>query len=123
MLHSTYDDADGIRVHVLTATGPIEQLDDMVADAAKWAWVMVEGQRIVLDLYAWSAGPLGDADELAGAIRDALDASPLPATVRRVVVVAGRVGSERMSSLRHHSVPVVVSRVSTRTNSCAGCTR
>ena len=86
---------------MLTATGPIERLDDMVADAAKWASDIVDWRASVLDLYAWSAGPLGDADELAGAIRDTLDASPLPATVRRVVVVAGHVGSERMrGSLR-----------------------
>ncbi|HEX4984183.1 MAG TPA: biotin/lipoyl-containing protein, partial [Ilumatobacteraceae bacterium] len=62
MLHGTYDDADGIRVHVLTATGSIDDLDGMVADAALSASGTAADQTVVVDLYTWSAAPLGDAD-------------------------------------------------------------
>ncbi|HEX4982140.1 MAG TPA: carboxyl transferase domain-containing protein, partial [Ilumatobacteraceae bacterium] len=92
-----------IRVHVLTATGSIDDLDDLVADAAMSASGTAADQTVVVDLYTWTASPLGDAEELAESIRAVLDASALPQTVQRVVAVVGQVGSERMSSMRHHT--------------------
>ncbi|MGZ4792761.1 MAG: biotin/lipoyl-containing protein, partial [Ilumatobacteraceae bacterium] len=105
LLRGAYNDVNGAPVQVLTATGPIEELSQMVAAAAKSAAVTAEGETIVLDVYVWSAGPLGGPDELAGRFRSVLDSSSLPATVRRVVVVATGVGpgSNRMSSMRHHT--------------------
>ncbi len=105
MLSGAYNDANGARVQVLTATGPIDELGRMVEAAATSAAGMSGDETIVLDVYAWSASQLGDADELAAGFRGALDASSLPETVRRVVVVAAGVGpgSDRMSSMRHHT--------------------
>ncbi|MEP7115713.1 MAG: biotin/lipoyl-containing protein, partial [Ilumatobacteraceae bacterium] len=101
MLHATYDDQDGDRVHVITTTGSIDQLGPMVAAAATLASGMAADETIVLDLYAWSDGPLGTADDLAVAVHAVLDTASLPPTVRRVVVVAARLGAERASSMRH----------------------
>ena len=105
MLHGTYNDDKGGRVQVLTATGPIDELDRMVATAATSASGMANDETIVLDVYAWSADPPGDADALAERIRGVLDASSLPTSVRRVVVVVAGAGpgSDRMSSMRHHT--------------------
>ncbi|HSB85078.1 MAG TPA: biotin/lipoyl-containing protein, partial [Ilumatobacteraceae bacterium] len=105
MLRGSYNDEHGARVQVLTVTGPIEELSHMVAAAASSAEAMAATETIVLDVYAWSAGPLGGSDELAEEFRSVLDASSLPTTVRRVVVVLAGAGSGsgRMSSLRHHT--------------------
>ena len=103
MLHGTYDDADATRVHVLTATGSIDELDHMVASAAISASGVAAGETVVVDLYLWSDEPPGDPDELAKCVREVLDASSLPSTVRRMVVVVGEVGSERMSAMGHHT--------------------
>jgi acetyl/propionyl-CoA carboxylase alpha subunit/acetyl-CoA carboxylase carboxyltransferase component len=103
MLHGTYDDADGVVVNVITTTGSVDDLGRMVEGAAVAASDIPTDEAVVLDLYAWSAGPFGDADELAETVRGVLDTSPLPSTVRRVVVVVARAGSERMSSLEHYT--------------------
>lgn len=101
MLLGRYDDQDGERIHVLTVTGPVDALAQMVADAATCASGMASSETIVLDLYAWSDPPLGEADELAKKVRSVLDTSSVPPTVRRVVVVVAKPGSEHMSSLHH----------------------
>ena len=105
MLHGAYDDDKGGRVQVLTASGPIDELRRMVDTAAMTAAGMAGDDTIVLDVYAWSADRLGDADALAERFRGVLDTSSLPASVRRVVVVVARAepGSDRMSSMRHHT--------------------
>ena len=103
MLRGTYDDEVGARVHVLTTTGAIDELGRMVAAAAISAEEMAAGETVVVDVYAWSTGPLGDAGELAETCRAKLDASSLPPTVRRVVVVLAQAGSSGMSSMRHHT--------------------
>jgi acetyl/propionyl-CoA carboxylase alpha subunit/acetyl-CoA carboxylase carboxyltransferase component len=103
MLHATYDDADGARVHVLTVTGSVDELGPMVAEAATSASDVAAGEAVVVDLYLWSVEPLGEPDELAETVREVLDASSLPSNVRRMVAVVGRAGSDRMSSMRHHT--------------------
>jgi len=103
MQRGTYDGEDGAPVHVLTATGPIEDLTAMLAAAASTAHAMAGGETVVLDLYAWSQAQLATDDDLAESFRALLDGSSLPETVRRVVLVAGRPGSQRMSSLRHYT--------------------
>ena len=105
MLHGAYDDDKGGRVQVLTASGPIDELGRMVKTAATSAANMASDDTVVLDVYAWSAEPLGDSDALAERLRGVLDASSLPANVRRVVVVVAGAGpgSDRMSSMRHHT--------------------
>jgi acetyl-CoA carboxylase carboxyltransferase component len=103
MLRGTYDDEVGARVHVLTTTGSIDELDELVVAAAASTKELAEHETVVVDLYAWSAGPLGDVGELAEACRTKLNASSLPPSVRRVVVVVAQVGSQRMSLMRHHT--------------------
>ncbi len=103
MLRGTYDDPAGARIHVLTTTGSIAALDQLVAAGAAAAGDVAADETVMLDVYAWSIGPLGPADDVAEAARTALDASSMPPAVQRVVVVAGAAGSDRMSSLRHHT--------------------
>ena len=103
MLRGTYDDEVGVRVHVLTTTGAIDEFDHMVAAAARSAEELAAGETVVLDVYAWSTGPLGDVGDLADTCRAKLDAASLPPTVRRVVVVVAQARSSEMSSMRHHT--------------------
>ena len=104
MLQAPTTTTDGIRVHVLTTTGPIDELGDMVADAATVG--VGHGGR---PRRSWSTSTPGLRGRSTMPTswpndpRRVLDASLLPSNVRRVVVVVGRVGSERMSSLRHHT--------------------
>lgn len=103
MLASTYDDLNNGRVHLLAATGSVDELPRLISGAAAAATELEPDETTVIDLYTWSTGPLAGINEMAANVGDLLDRSTLPPNVRRVVVVAAGPGSPRMSSTRHYT--------------------
>ena len=126
MLRGTYDDGDGARVHVLTTTGSIDDLESHGRGRGRRRAVGDTGRRdrscSICTL--WSAGPLGDADELRRSLRAA--SRHVVAAVERAGAswsssAASGVGPHELDAAPH--VPMVARRASSRTTSCAGCTR
>lgn len=77
---------EGRRVHVIAAYTPEVELAATVAALRPLVDALPRGEDAVLDLYVEVAGPLGDAEAAAAALRAVLSGPGVPGGMRRIVV-------------------------------------
>ena len=79
---------------------------------------------IVIDLYAWHSGRLGDPEVTQQEVQSALNQAGFPRSIRRIVVeVAGPVHAQGAGGMQHFTYRSGERNDMKRRNSIAGCIR
>ncbi len=92
----------GRRIHLLSAFGLHEKLDEIAAALKPALDAVSDQEEAVVDLYLWRPGEPADADTAGRAIHDALSQAALPPrTVRVLAAVSGPGRGLGMDSTQH----------------------
>ena len=80
---------EGRRFHVFTTHARFAEIAEVVSSFASAIAAIPEGDRVVLDVYAFHGGPLGDADATERALQAAFARVAIPRALHRLVVIVG----------------------------------
>ena len=111
---ATVYEHEGRRIHAFATHGSFTSLSEVIGALAGPLSDVPPDHDIVLDVYAWSAEPLGEPDATSQAALAAVTSASFPRPIRRVgVIVGGPPGSPRgePSSTRHPTLGHPIARV------------
>ncbi len=84
---------EGVRHLVVTTWCPDDELDAALGDVAAYLAAHPSEHDVLVDVYSWRPGPLGDADAKAAEVKRVADAAGLGPRVVRVVLALSAAGA------------------------------
>ena len=95
-------DHEGKRIHAFTTHAEYSRLAQGMRALFPLIAQAPADHDIVIDLYAWHAGPLGEPEVTQREVQSALNQAGLPRSIRRIVVeVAGPVHAQGAGGMQH----------------------